>query len=142
MGDGKQQTSRNVHQESRKVERKEEERGRERGVERERETETERVAKESGIRKSGGQQGPTDHSRESSANLPKQSDKGDTSQTAMHAGARGAARRAEGKRLCQKERARESEREGEGAGERETREEVEGESESGPCVIWRPYRKS
>lgn len=36
MGDGKQQTSRNVHQESRKVERKEEERGRERGGERER----------------------------------------------------------------------------------------------------------
>lgn len=122
MGDGKQQTSRNVHQESRKVERKEEGRGRERGGERE--TETERVAKESGIRKSGGQQGPTDHSRESSANLPKQSDKGDTSQTAMHAGARGAARRAEGKRLCQKERARESERErerGRGSG-RERRE--------------------
>lgn len=36
MGDGMQQTSRNVHQESRKVERKEEERGRERGGERER----------------------------------------------------------------------------------------------------------
>lgn len=38
----------------------------------------------------------------------------------------------------ERERARQRERER----ERETREEVEGESESGPCVIWRPYRKS